>query len=126
MKSKKHQNVMREGKFHVRGNTGSRHHQINRDEGKKFFKISEGQTFQESKLCNRNLIKDINTKAMSLVKYSGPFINWTREELRQMDHRTRKLMTIHIRDNINTLYVPRKGGRGYDSIKDCIDATRTV
>ena len=33
-----------------------------------------------------------------LVKYSGPFLKWTNEELRQMDQRTRKLMTIHIRE----------------------------
>ena len=41
------------------------------------------------------IIKGLNTRAVSLVRYSGSFLKWTREELRQMDHRTRKLMTIH-------------------------------
>ena len=49
----------------------------------------------ETKLSSRNLIKGINTWAVPLVKYSGPFLKWTREELKQMDQRTRKLMTMH-------------------------------
>ena len=49
----------------------------------------------ETKLSSRNLIKGINTSAVPLVRYSGPFLKWTREELKQMDQRTRKLMTIH-------------------------------
>ena len=36
-----------------------------------------------------NLIKGINTWAVSLVRYSGPFLKWTREELKQMDQRTK-------------------------------------
>ena len=35
----------------------------------------------ETKLSSRNLIKGINTWAMPLVRYSGPFLKWTREEL---------------------------------------------
>ena len=54
----------------------------------------------ETKLNSWNLIKGINTRAVPLVRYSGPFLKWTREELKQMDQRTRKLMTI-IR-----LYIP--------------------
>ena len=49
----------------------------------------------ETKLSSRNLIKGINTWAVPLVRYSGPFLKWTREELKQMDQRTRKLMTMH-------------------------------
>ena len=37
----------------------------------------------ETKLCCRNLIKGINTWAVPLVRYSGPFLKWTREELKQ-------------------------------------------
>ena len=33
----------------------------------------------ESKLSNRNLIKIINTWAVLLVRYSGPFLKWTRD-----------------------------------------------
>ena len=49
----------------------------------------------ETKLSNRNLIKGINIWAVPLVRYSGPFLKWTRDELEQMDQRTRKLMTMH-------------------------------
>ena len=42
----------------------------------------------ETKLNSRNLIKGINTWAVCLVRYSGPFLQWTRDELRQMDQRT--------------------------------------
>ena len=33
----------------------------------------------ETKLSSRNLIKGINTWAVFLVRYSGPFLKWTRE-----------------------------------------------
>ena len=82
----------------------------------------------ETKLSRRNLIKGINTWAVSLVRYSGPFLKWIRDELKQMDQRTRKLMTwhkaLHPRDNADRLYVSRKeGGRGLASIEDSVDAS---
>ena len=82
----------------------------------------------ETKLSSRNLIKGINTWAVSLVRYSGPFLKWTRDELRQMDQRTRKLMTmhkaLHPRDDFGRLYVRRKeGGRGLVSIEDSVDTS---
>ena len=49
----------------------------------------------ETKLNCRNLIKGINTWVVPLVRYSGPFLKWTRDELKQMDQRRRKLMTMH-------------------------------
>ena len=82
----------------------------------------------ETKLCSRNLIKGINTWAVALVRYSGSFVKLTREELEQMDQRTRKLMTmhkaLHPRDNVDRLYVSRKErGRGLTSIEDSVDAS---
>ena len=69
----------------------------------------------ETKLSSRNLIKGINTWAVPLVRYSGPFLKWTRDELKQMDQRTRKPMTmhkaLHPRDDVDRLYVSRKEGR---------------
>ena len=75
----------------------------------------------EIKICCRNLFKGINTWAVYLVKYSGPFLRWTKQELKQMYQRIRKLITmhnaLHPRDNIDRLYVSRKeGGRGLASI----------
>ena len=82
----------------------------------------------ETKLSSRNLIKGINTWAVLLVRYSEPFLKWTRDELKQMDQRTRKLMTmhkaLHPRDDVDRLYVSRKeGGRGLASIEDTVDAS---
>ena len=82
----------------------------------------------ETKLNSRNLIKGINTWAVPLVRYSGPFLKWTRDERRQMDQRTRKLMdmhkTLHPRVDVDRLYVSRKeGGRGLASIEDSVDAS---
>ena len=81
----------------------------------------------ETKLNSRNLIKGINTWAVPLVRYSGPFLKWTRDELRQIDQRTRKLMTmhkeLHPRDDVDRIYVPRKKGRGLASIKDSVNTS---
>ena len=46
----------------------------------------------ETILYSRNLIKGINIWVVPLVRYSEPFLKWTREEHKQMDQRTRKLM----------------------------------
>ena len=82
----------------------------------------------ETKPYSRNLIKGINTWAVPLVSYSGPFLKSTKEDLQQMDQRTRKLMTIqkafHHRDNVNELYVSRKeGGRRVACSQDSVDAS---
>ena len=71
----------------------------------------------------------MNTWAVPLlVRYSGLFLKWTREELKQMDQRTRKLMTmhkaLHPRDYVDRLYVSRKeGGRGLTSNEDSVDVS---
>ena len=82
----------------------------------------------ETKFSSRNLIKGINTWAVPLVRYSGPFLKWTQQELKQMDQRTRKLMTmhkaLHPADDVDRLYVSRKyGGRGLASIEDSVDTS---
>ena len=71
----------------------------------------------ETKLCSRYLIKGINTWAVPLVRSSRPFLKWNRDRLKQMDQRTRKVVTmhkaLHPRDDVDRLYVWRKeGGRG--------------
>ena len=81
-----------------------------------------------TKLHYRNLIKGINTWTVPLVRYSGPFLKWTREELQQIDLRTRKLMTIHKalhpRDDVDRRYVSRKEGeREPASIQDSVNVS---
>ena len=79
----------------------------------------------ETKLCCRNLIKGINTWAVPLG--TRPFVKWTRE-VKQMNQRTRKLMTMHKalypRDDVDGQYVSRKeGGRGLASTEDSVNAS---
>ena len=82
----------------------------------------------ETKLYNRNLIKELNTSAVPLVRYSRSFLKWIREEPQQMNQRTRKLVmmhkALHPKDDIDRLYVSRKeGGRGLSSSGDSINAS---
>ena len=82
-----------------------------------------------TKFYSRNLVKGIITWAVPLIRYSEPFLKWTREELKQMNQRTRKLMTmhktLHLRDDVDSPYVSRKvGGRGLASIENSVDASR--
>ena len=56
--------------------------------------------------------KEKNQGCLSHVSYSGPFSKWTREELKQMDKSTRKLMTmnktLHPRDYIDYMFQEKK------------------
>ena len=54
---------------------------------------------------------------MPIVRYSGGIINWMKEELENIDKKTRKIMTInkalHPRACITRLYISRElRGRG--------------
>ena len=94
----------------ILGYFGGWHHQTSgmKDKIQKEY-LRRTRKLLETKLSSRNLIKGINTWAVPLVRYSGPFLKWTRDELRQMDQRTRKLMTmykaLHPRDNVDRLYM---------------------
>ena len=75
----------------------------------------------ETKLNRRNLIKGINTCAVTFGRYSGPFLKWTRDELKQMDQRTMH-KALYPRDDVDRQYFSRKeGGRGLASIEDSVD-----
>ena len=79
----------------------------------------------KSKLNGRNLIQGINTWAVSLIRYAGGIINWTKKELRDLDTRTRKTLTmnraLNSRDCVARLYVPRaEGVRDLISVDKCI------
>ena len=80
-----------------------------------------------SKLNGGNLIDGINSWAVGVVRYGAGIISWTKEELREMDRKTRKIMSLnralHVRSNVGRLYLPRnKGGRGLQGIEDCVGA----
>ena len=67
----------------------------------------------------------------TMPRYAGGVIEWTKQELKELDHRTRKLLTmsggLHPADCVVRLYVPRKhGGRGLISVEDCINQARLL
>ena len=54
---------------------------------------------------------------MAVVRYGGGIIDWNIDELRQMDRKTRKMITMygafHPKSDIDRLYLPRnRGGCG--------------
>ena len=78
-----------------------------------------------SKLNGGNAIKAINAWAVPVVRYSGGVVDWTVNELKEADRKTRKLLTLngalHPRSNTDRLYLPRtEGGRGLISIEECV------
>ena len=79
-----------------------------------------------SKLNGGNTIRAINSRAVSLVRYSAGILKWTQDELKAMDRKKRKIMTVnrmyHPQSDTDRLYIPRmEGGRGLLSIADCVE-----
>ena len=79
----------------------------------------------KSGLNDKNKCLAANMWAVSLLRYSGGILRWTKEELKRMDTKTRKIMTIHgalhPKSDVDRIYVPRgKGGRGLISCEGCI------
>ena len=48
----------------------------------------------KSKLNGRNKILAANTWAVSLMRYGAGILRWTKNELQEIDRKTRKVMTI--------------------------------
>ena len=71
--------------------------------------VLKNKDFLKANLYRRNLIKGLNASADPLVRYSVLFLKWTTEEVREMNQRARKLMTmrktLHPRDDVNKIYV---------------------
>ena len=66
----------------------------------------------------------INIWAVPTVQYRAGIIQWTKEELQQMDRKTSKLINIYggfqPRSSADRLYIQRSdGGRGLVSIESC-------
>ena len=79
----------------------------------------------KSQLNGRNLFSAINSWAVAVVRYSAAFINWPRNEMRELDRNTRKLLVkygaLHPKSNVQRVYMKRKvGGRGLISVEECV------
>ena len=78
-----------------------------------------------SKLNSGNTIDAISSRAVSLVRYGAGIIDWTKEELKKIDRKIRKILTmnkmLHPQSDVDRLYIPRKeGGRGLLGVEDCV------
>ncbi|XP_069997569.1 uncharacterized protein [Penaeus vannamei] len=81
----------------------------------------------KSKLNGGNIISAINSRAVSVVRYGAGIIKGTKNELEEMDRKTRKLMTMygaqHPKADVDRLYLKRyDGGRGLLGVEYCVQA----
>lgn len=81
----------------------------------------------KSKLNGGNTISAINSRAVSIVRYGAGIIKWTKNELEELDRKTRKLMTMygahHPKADVDRLYLKRcDGGRGLIGAEECVQA----
>ena len=91
--------------------------------------ISRVKAILKSKLNSGNMVKAINTWAVPVIRYSAGIVDWTKEDLENIDRKTRKLMTInkalHPRACVARLYITRsEGGRGMQSVEECVNIER--
>ena len=82
----------------------------------------------KSERNGENLVRGVNTWAVSLIRYSAAFVSSRKNELQAIDRKTRKLFimyaALHPKSDVDRLYIPRKeGGRGLISIEDSIELT---
>ena len=78
-----------------------------------------------SKLNGKNKISAVNTWAVAIFQYGAVIIQWKENELKDLDRKTRKTMTmhgaLHPKSGVDRLYVKRKeGGRGLISVERCV------
>ena len=68
----------------------------------------------KSKLYGGNMVKGLNAWAVSVIRYSAGIIEWSLKELKAIDIKTRKMMTMagvfHQKGDVDRLYLSRKEG----------------
>ena len=80
----------------------------------------------KSSLNSGNVIQAINSRAVSVIRYGAGIVDWTKNELQEMDRKTRKLLTIyrsmHPQGDVDRLYMKRvAGGRGLQSVEETVE-----
>ena len=81
----------------------------------------------KSKLNGGNIISAINSRAVSIFRYGAGIIKWTKNELEELDRKTRKLMSMygaqHPKADVDRLHLKRcDDGRGLIGVEDCVQA----
>ena len=79
-----------------------------------------------SPLNGGNVIAGMNAWVVGIIRYRAGLLYWMKEELKSIDIKTRKLMTmngsLHPRGNVGRLHLARKeGGRGLVSCEECVN-----
>ena len=79
-----------------------------------------------SQLNGGNVILEMNACAVGIIRYGAGVLDRTKEELKSIDIKTRKLMimngSLYPRGNVGRLYLARKeGGRGVISCEECVN-----
>jgi len=130
---------------------GQEVHGLRTDESYKYLGMLESDTIKQTEMKRKivqeyrkrvrkilksyldagNTIRAINVWAVSAFRYSSGILDWTKTELREIDAKTRKLLTLykahHPRASTARLYLPREeGGRGLKSLEQCIEEDNTA
>ena len=79
----------------------------------------------KSKLNGRNKIVTVNTWVVSVMRYGAGILKWNTDELKSLDRRTRKFVTmhrvLHPKSDVDRVYLSREmGGRRLISCERCI------
>ena len=99
----------------VAENTGISHQKMKETIRKEYTR--RVRLIMRSQLNSKNKFTAINSLAVPVVTYSFPVVNWTSAEIKKLDVKTRKLLTIHRahhpKADVDRLYIKRsEGGRG--------------
>ena len=78
-------------------------------------------------LNGKNLFIALDTWAISAIRYSTAFLDWTKEETKELDRWTREQLiagrALHLKSNVMRIYIKcRYGGRGLISVEECCAA----
>ena len=77
-----------------------------------------------SKLNGRNKIMAVNTWAVSVIRYGAAIPKWYADELKSLDRRTTKFMTmhgaLHLKSDVDRVYFSREMGGRRISCEGCM------
>ena len=99
----------------VHENTEIQQHKMKMNIKKEYFRRS--RLVLKTELNLKNKIKALNSLAIPVVQYSFGVIDWKMQEIKSMDRKTRKILTMHglhhPKADVERLYIQRReGGRG--------------
>jgi len=85
----------------------------------------------QSKVSGHNQIIAMIGFAIPVVRYTAGIIHWTVNDCLELDRLTRKKMTLlkalHLRADVDRLYVPqKKGGRGLLPVSDVVKMEKSA